>query len=127
MRIKNLFCVPEGKKVTEKMFAKVLVSSICSILLCMACLVGTTWAWFSVSVENTGNEIQIATVTAVVKVLQGENEISKSNGSYTLQSGTYDVEITLTNNTSTHADTLIRMVCYCRSDRRNSHKMEIFL
>lgn len=61
MRLKDLFTVPTGQKVTEKCLHRVLISSICSILLCMACLAGTTWAWFAVSIENTGNVIQIGT------------------------------------------------------------------
>jgi hypothetical protein len=60
LRIKELFTVPEGTKVTERIFTKVLLSSVCSILLCMVCLVSTTWAWFTVSIENQGNEIKIA-------------------------------------------------------------------
>lgn len=59
MRIKTLFSIPDGEKVTEKALRRVLISSICSILLCMTCLVSTTWAWFAVSIENTGNEIWI--------------------------------------------------------------------
>ena len=59
MRLKEWFTVPAEQKVTEKHLRRVLVSSIGSILLCMGCLVGTTWAWFAVSVENTGNEIRI--------------------------------------------------------------------
>lgn len=60
MRLKDLFAVPVGQKVTEKHLRRVLISSICSILLCMSCLVSTTWAWFTLSIENTGNEIWIA-------------------------------------------------------------------
>ena len=61
MRFRDLFTVPTGQKVTEKQLRRVLISSICSILLCMSCLVSTTWAWFVVSIENTGNVIQIGT------------------------------------------------------------------
>ena len=61
MGIKKLFTVPEGEKITEQVFCRVLISSICSMLLCMACLAGTTWAWFTVSIENTGNVIEIGT------------------------------------------------------------------
>ena len=61
MRIKTLFSIPAGEKVTEKALRRVLLSSICGILLCMTCLVGTTWAWFTVSIENTGNVIEIGT------------------------------------------------------------------
>lgn len=59
MRIKTLFSIPDGEKVTEKALRRVLISTISSILLCMTCLVSTTWAWFAVSIENTGNVINI--------------------------------------------------------------------
>ena len=107
MRIKELFTVPDGKKVTEKMMYKVLFSSICSILLCMACLVGTTWAWFTVSIENTGNEIQIATVTAKVTITNTtsnqEEVLTPDNGSYELATGTYTVCIGLDSDATVQA------------------------
>lgn len=59
MQIRDLFTVPKGQKITERHLRRVLISSICSILLCMTCLVGSTWAWFTVSIENTGNRIGI--------------------------------------------------------------------
>lgn len=95
MRIKSLFTVPEGTKVTEKAFSKVLLSSICSILLCMACLMSTTWAWFTVSIENTENVIQIADVQTDINV-SGTNVVAHNDGSYTLGAGTYTVTITVT-------------------------------
>ena len=61
MKIREMFSVPEGKRITEKYLYRALALSICSILLCMVCLAGTTWAWFSVSIENTGNVIELAT------------------------------------------------------------------
>ena len=98
MRIKDLFTIPKGKKITEKIFAKVLVSSVCSILLCMACLVGTTWAWFTVSIENEGNEIHIATVTPLVEIKNGDTVVSPVGAaSYTLGEGTYTVRVHLEN------------------------------
>lgn len=81
MRIKELFTVPEEKKVTEKVFGRVLVSSICSVLICMACLASTTWAWFAVSIENTENVTQIGSP----KVLWNVN---------VLPDGTHKVSIT---------------------------------
>ena len=97
MRIKELFTIPEGTNVTEKVFCKVLISSVCSILLCMACLLGTTWAWFTVSVENRDNEIQIATVAANVHVQdESMNAISEiSNDKYRFGRGTYTAHIRL--------------------------------
>lgn len=99
MRIRELFTVTNGKKVTEKAFARVLVSSICSILLCMACLAGTTWAWFTVSIENTGNVIQIATVSANVSITDHENNVvdKSSENQYELQVGTYAIEVEVEN------------------------------
>lgn len=99
LRIKELFSIPEGKKVTEKAFGRVLLSSICSILLCMACLVSTTWAWYTVSIENRGNEIQIATVTANVSMLDTVNNVvaTDTSGKYVLAAGTYTAQINLSN------------------------------
>ena len=105
MRMKELFAVPEGKKITEKMFGRVLISSVCSILLCMACLIGTTWAWFTVSIENEGNEIQIAEVIPSVVIKVGDTPVSPVDGAYTLEAGTYEVTIRLDNN-ATGADDL---------------------
>ncbi len=62
MRLKEPFTVPTGQQVTEKYLHQALVSSICSILLCMACLVGTTWAWFTVTIK-TDETIWIADPT----------------------------------------------------------------
>lgn len=99
MRIKTLFSIPDGEKVTEKALRKVLISSICSILLCMTCLVSTTWAWFAVSIENTGNVIQIATVTADVSITgHGNNAVDKSaENQYELQAGTYAIKVKVEN------------------------------
>ena len=91
MRLKDLFTVPTGEKVTEKHLNRVLVSSICGLLLCMACLVGTTWAWFTDSVVDDGNVIQIGTPQVVLKLdgadvanggalTAGEHTISVTHG-----------------------------------------------
>ena len=66
MKFKKLFSVPEGSRITEKSLYRVLISSICSILLCMGSLAGTTWAWYVVSVENTGNVIEIGTASVIL-------------------------------------------------------------
>lgn len=94
MRIHELFTVPEGEKVTEKMFTRVLASSICSILLCMACLAGATWAWFTVSVENEENTIQFADVTADITIAGAEK---LADGSYSVPAGAHVIDIQLNN------------------------------
>lgn len=99
MRIRKMFSIPDGEKITEKALRKVLFSSICSILLCMTCLVSTTWAWFAVSIENTGNAIQIATVTADISITDGvTGTITESpDNHYTLESGTYAIAVNVQN------------------------------
>jgi len=86
MRIRSLFTVPTGEKVTEKALRKVLISSILSILLCMTCLVSTTWAWFTVSIENQGNEIKISEPKIKVKYADKyyENELTLSADNQTV-------------------------------------------
>ena len=100
MRIKELFTVPEGTKVTERIFTKVLLSSICSILLCMACLVSTTWAWFTVSIENQGNQIQIAEVNTDIAIEKNGSkvDIDPAVGGYLLDAGKYDIQVKVENN-----------------------------
>lgn len=66
MKFWRLFSVPEGKEITEKNLYRVLISSLCTIFLCMGCLAGTTWAWFAVSIENPENVIQVAVPSVVV-------------------------------------------------------------
>lgn len=94
MCIKELFTVPEGTKVTEKLFGKVLLSTVCSILLCMACLVSTTWAWFTLDIENKDNGITIAKVTPIPEIL-GDSPVSMEENVYTLNEGTYSVSLQL--------------------------------
>ena len=60
---------------------KSLIFSALSLLLCCALLVGTTFAWFTDSVTNTGNKIQAGDlkISAVMYDLQdtafGDNEV----------------------------------------------------
>ena len=93
-RLKNLFCVAEGEKVTEKCFRRVLLSSICGILLCMTGLVSTTWALFSATVESQNNVIQVGTFVPSVSLIQGE--IATQSGgadTYMLSQGVYQLLI----------------------------------
>ena len=73
----------------------------------MACLAGTTWAWFTVDIENTGNVIQIASVTESVTVTDqsGSTVVPDENGRYNLEKGTYHVSARLQDN-GTAADDL---------------------
>lgn len=66
--LKNLFSVPKGKKVTEADMKRVLVSSVCGILLCMTCLISSTWAWYTVSMETAAFTIDVADAKLAIEV-----------------------------------------------------------
>ena len=55
---------------------KSLIFSALSLLLCCALLAGTTFAWFTDSVTNTGNKIQAGNLEIELQRLQDD-------GSYT--------------------------------------------
>lgn len=122
MLFKNLFTVPTGQKVTEKHLRRVLVSSLCGILLCMSCLAGTTWAWYTVEIENRGKEIQIATVTADVNVLDAESNavLPEDDGNYIFETGTYTVRINLEND-ATEAKNPVYVVISVSSGEENAY------
>lgn len=122
MLFKNLFTVPTGQKVTEKHLRRVLVSSICGILLCMSCLAGTTWAWYTVEIENRGNEIQIATVTADVNVLDAASNAVQpdEDGNYTFATGKYTVQINLESD-ATEAKNPVYVVISVSSGEENAY------
>lgn len=76
---KELLSLSEGEAVTEKQLQRILVSSVCSILLCISCLAGSTWAWFATSVTGE-SQIQAGIVELEVKagdtVLQPGSQLS---------------------------------------------------
>lgn len=88
--LKKLFTVPKNEKITEKQLFRVLTASVCSILLCLTCLVSTTWAWFTVEVNSGANTIQIATLTPTVTV-EG-----KGNNPANLAQGVHKLTLSLT-------------------------------
>lgn len=49
----------ETSKISDKAFSRFLVTSVIGILVSIACLCSTTFAWFSASVESEKNEISM--------------------------------------------------------------------
>lgn len=80
----------------EQQFFRVLASSVCGILLCMSCLVGTTWAWFMASVENTENVIQLANWKLETSVAGDSAAVSPVDGVYSLPEGSYTINMAFT-------------------------------
>jgi len=97
-KLKYLFTVPEGEKVTEKHLYRVLISSICCIVLCMVCLVSTTWAWYTTTIVSEGNVIEIGTFRVDVTVDPAVEASTNSDG-YVLAPGAYKITIQNTGDT----------------------------
>lgn len=58
----------------RKSTKKALLSSILSLVLCMAMLIGTTFAWFTDNVTSTGNKIQAGTLKVDLELLDKETK-----------------------------------------------------
>jgi len=98
VKLKYLFTVAPGEKVTEKHLRRVLISSVCCILLCMGCLVSTTWAWFTTTIVSEGNVIEIGTFDTEVTIMLNSETVYDHG--YTFEkSGVYTVKITNTGST----------------------------
>lgn len=64
----SLFYVPKYEKVSDKVFLRIMLSSVFGILICGICLAGLTWAWFSSAVTSTANNITAAKFTVNINV-----------------------------------------------------------
>lgn len=97
----GLLYVPKHGKVSDKEFTRIMISSVLGIMLCVICLAGLTWAWFSGSVSSAANNITAASfnIQIDVKVQDTERPISPTveNGIYSFSlenNKIYDVKIT---------------------------------
>lgn len=73
----------------DKQLRQVLISLIASIVLCMGCLVGSTWAWFQTTITSEGNTITIGEMKVSVSLDKGE----KGSRSTLTPSGKYEYEL----------------------------------
>ncbi len=44
-------------KISEKLFFRVMITSVVSILVCITCLCSATWAWFGTNTTSTNNTL----------------------------------------------------------------------
>ena len=104
--LKYLFTVPKGETVTEKYFRRVLIASVCSILLCMSCLAGTTWAWFTTTL-NVGTEITLGKVDIKVTA-SADKDGAITESPATLEKGTYRIKLENAGNMPGYGDILLK-------------------
>ena len=96
----GLLYVPKHGKVSDKEFTRIMISSVLGIMLCVICLAGLTWAWFSGSVSSAANNITAASfnIQIDVNVKGTETPVSPTveNGIYSFSlenNKAYDVKI----------------------------------
>lgn len=83
-----------GRRGQKDGFLATLLPLMMGMALCVVCLCGTTWAWFSASSASSLSTIQTARFSLQVKVMDGEEEILPEQGVYALKAGkTYEVTI----------------------------------
>jgi len=62
----------------KKSTKRALLSSVLSLVLCMALLIGTTFAWFTDSVTSAGNKIQAGTLEIDLELLDKDTKVWNS-------------------------------------------------
>ena len=67
----------------QKSTKKALISSILSLALCMAMLIGTTFAWFTDEVTSAGNIIKSGTLDVTMDWMDGKNDPSATDAVWT--------------------------------------------
>lgn len=82
----------ENRKVSDAAMTKFLAISVICILICMSCLVGTTWAWYSSSVTSAPNETIGGNFDFSIVI--SETIEPDENGIYTFNGGEHTVTLT---------------------------------
>lgn len=85
----------------DRLTALLLPSVLC-ILLCMVCLCGMTFAWFSAASNTPASPVRSAEYTVSVRVADGETDAPVQGGHYVLTAGTeYTVTLTASGTATT--------------------------
>lgn len=97
--MKSVLYVPKHTKPTDENIIRLLLPSLVGIGICMVCLAGMTWAWFTASVTTPTQTITAAKYDVAVSV--DGTAVSTENGQYTLNKGEHIVTLTAAGNAST--------------------------
>lgn len=88
------------KPITEHAFSKAIATSVFSICICLICLCGMTWAWFSSTQTGTAEPIRSAEYSITVQVYG--TQLSDVENSFTATSGTtYNITLTAVGTSTT--------------------------
>lgn len=95
--LNRIFYIPKYDKQEEKSISRLLMPSVVGVLLCMICLIGTTWAWFSANTQSGTNRITAAHFSLSVAVTSADGAALEKgeSGSIALPAdGAYTVTLT---------------------------------
>ena len=85
------------KKLTDEAFSRLLITAVAGILLCIFCLCSTTYAWFTASIPNTGNEVKAAgECLLAIEVSRDGVALEATEGGVELEAGADGEEIVYT-------------------------------
>ena len=72
--LKRIFYTPRHSKPTDENILRLLMPSVVGIFICMVCLAGSTWAWFSATVQTVPQTIEAASfdISAAVTDASGQ-------------------------------------------------------
>ena len=73
--------------IVDKTFLRLLITSLISIVLCIACFTGTTFAYYTDSVASDHNVTGSASYVGTVASENGTAYTAAADGSYTLSRG----------------------------------------
>lgn len=84
------------KKERKDSLVPLLLPSVLGIFICMICVCGMTWAWYSASIETPSQKLTAAYYeVTVVSVESSNNTVTPQNGGYNLTQGnTYTIKLT---------------------------------
>ena len=66
------------EKLTEKAFSRLWITSIVGILVCIACLCSTTWAWFSADQAAESNVVQSGRFDLDISITEESGVLEKA-------------------------------------------------
>lgn len=72
--LKNIFYTAKHSKPSDETILQMIAPSIMGIALCMVCLAGTSWAWFTSTVQTSPQTIEAANFNISVAVTDADDQ-----------------------------------------------------
>ena len=100
--IKSLFYIPKHAKQKDDNIIRMIMPSVIGIILCMSCLAGLTWAWFTTTIDVKPQQLTSASFNLDVKVIKdGVALDADTDNQYSLKAGEeYAVTLTALDSTT---------------------------